>query len=365
MQLRIKFKIALRTLLSIVLMSAIFASPSNALDLPPSQKVLFILDVSGSTNSAQLWREYLRPSLIKKLSQPFGYPLGKGIENKNDSPSDISVTTVQANSIDAPIFNIVTKSDAKILWDAIDKAGGGKTSSARLKEIISDIFSGTGAWTRQSSYLSRSKIIIPSMPKCVQSALNGFKNSRYFDDEPLNNKKEMATAVCRMSVTVGKRILQVDNYFKNPKCAINSSSTPKTCSDIIGAIYLATSAASDLVVNDDSDERSSSYCIAIASDMLNKSLGVASDSPLDSRYVAMKVTSTKDARTLGSKAAVLANVKFPKGIKIRVSILGQGTGPKPLPLDKNSYLAAYWDGFWESAGVRGSNSVRSLDEACS
>ena len=79
----------------------------------------------------------------------------------------------------------------------------------------------------------------------------------------------------------------------------------------------------------------------------------------------MKVTSTKDARALGSKAAELANVQFPKGIKITVSILGQGTGPKPLPLDKNSYLAAYWDGFWESAGVKGSNSVRSLDEACS
>jgi len=365
MQLRIKFKIALRTLLSIVLVSAVFASPSNALDLPPSQKVLFILDVSGSTNSAQLWREYLRPSLIKKLAQPFGYPLDKGIKNKNDAPSDISVTTVQTNSIDAPIFEIITKTDAKIFWDAIDKAGGGNTSSARLKEIISDIFSGTGTWTNQSSYLTRSKIIIPSLPKCVQSALNGFKNSRYFDDGPLNNKKEMATAVCRMSITVGKRILQVDNYFKNPKCAINSSSTPKTCSDIIGAIYLATSAASDLVGDDGKDERSSSYCIAIASDMLNKSPGVASNSPLDSGYVAMKVTSTKDARALGSKAAELADIKFPKGIKIRVSILGQGTGPKPLPLDKNSYLAAYWDGFWESAGVKGSNSVRSLDKACS
>ena len=365
MQSKIRFKIALRTLLSIVLVSAVFASPSNALDLPPSQKVLFILDVSGSTNSAQLWREYLRPSLIKKLAQPFGYPLGKGIENKNDAPSDISVTTVQTNSIDAPIFDIVTRSDAKIFWDAIDKAGGGNTASARLKEIISDIFSGTGAWTNQSTYLTRSKIIIPSLPKCVQSALNGFKNSRYFDDEPLSNKKEIATAVCRMSITVGKRILQVDNYFKNPKCEVNSSSTPRTCSDIIGAIYLATSAASDLVSEDDSDERSSSYCIAIASDMLNKSPGVSPNSPLDSKNVAMKATSTKDARALGSKAANLADVKFPKGLKIRVSILGQGTGPKPLPLDKNSYLAAYWDGFWESSGVKDSNSVRSLDEACS
>ena len=367
MRLRIKFKIALRTLLSIVIVSAVFASPSNAdeLKLPASQKVLFILDVSGSTNSAQLWREYLRPSLIKKLAQPFGYPLYKGIENKNDAPSDISVTTVQTNSIDAPIFDIITKSDAKIFWDAIDKAGGGNTASARLKEIIFDIFSGTGAWTNQSTYLTRSKIIIPSLPKCVQSALNGFKNSRYFDDEPLSNKKEIATAVCRMSITVGKRILQVDNYFKNPKCEVNSSSTPKTCSDIIGAIYLATSAASDLVSEDDSDERSSSYCIAIASDMLNKSPGVSPNSPLDSKNVAMKATSTKDARALGSKAANLADVKFPKGLKIRVSILGQGTGPKPLPLDKNSYLAAYWDGFWESSGVKDSNSVRSLDEACS
>jgi len=363
MQLRIKFKIALITLLSIVLVSAFFASPSNATLKPPSsQKVLFILDVSGSTNSSQLWKESLRPSLIKKLSQPFGYPLNKGLENK--SPSDISVTTVQTNSIDSPIFEIVSRSDAVSLWAAIDTAGGGDPNSARLKEIVSDIFSGSGAWTKQSVYLTRSKIIVPSLPKCIQSTLNGFKISSYFEDEPIENQKQIATAVCRISITIGKRILQVDNYFKNPKCAINSSNSPRTCSDIIGAILQATSAASDLV-NDDSHNGSKKFCIAIASDMLNKSPGVSPNSPLDSKNVAMKATSTKDARALGSKAAELANVKFPRGVEIRVSILGQGTGPNPLPLDKNSNLAAYWDGFWESAGVKGSNSVRSLDEACS
>ncbi len=346
--------LVVRIFLSTLLIGAVFASPANA--LPGSQKVLFILDVSGSTNSAQLWKESLRPSLIKKLVQPFGYPA-------KAAPLDISVTTVQTNSIDAPIFDIVTRADAEFIWAAIDTTGGGNPNSARLKEMNTDIFEG-GAWTKQSAFLSRSKIVVPSLPKCIESTINGFKNSNYFDDEPLESKKHMATAVCRMSITIGKRISQLDNYFKNPKCDVNSPGTPRTCSDIIGAILQATSAASDLI-NEEPNQGTPNFCIAIASDMLNKSLGVASNSPLDSRYVAMNVNSASEARALGSKAAKLADVKFPRGIKIKVSVLGQGTGPRPLPLDKNSYLAAYWAGFWEHAGVKGSNSVRSLDEACS
>jgi hypothetical protein len=50
---------------------------------------------------------------------------------------------------------------------------------------------------------------------------------------------------------------------------------------------------------------------------------------------------------------------------VRISILGQGTGPRPIPLEKNSTLSAYWQGFWEFAGVKNSNQVRSLDQACS
>lgn len=351
-----RFNLLLRGLVSAVLMSIVFSSPSNAIELPESQKVLFILDVSGSTNSAQLWKEYLRPSLIKKLSQPFGYILNKGL--KKGTPADISITTVQTNSIDSPIFEILTSEDSYSLWAAVDKSGGGNTSSARLKEITSDIFGGTGAWTVQSSFLTKQKVIIPSLSTCIDGAINGFKNSQYFNDEPISNQRDIASSVCAMAIKIGNRILQVDNYFKNPKCGINTGKSPKTCSDIIGAIYLATSAAYDL-------KKDSKFCLAIASDMLNESLGVGPNSPLDSRGVAMKVKSAQEARTLGAKAAELAGAKFPKNVEIKVSILGQGTGPRPLPLDKNSYLSAYWDGFWSFAGIKSSNSVRSLDRACS
>lgn len=355
--------LVLRIFFSTLLIGAVFASPANALELPPSQKVLFILDVSGSTNSAQLWKQSLRPSLIKKLVQPFGYPLSKGFKYK--APLDISVTTVQTNSIDSPVFDIINTSDAELLWASIFKAGRGNPTQALLKQINSDVFSGTGAWTKRSAYLNLSKIIIPSLPKCIQSTLNDFKNSSSFNHTPLDLNKEFATAVCRMSITIGNRILKVDNYFKNPKCEFKSGNSPKTCSDIVGAILRASTAAPHLSSDEDSDQEAPIFCIAIASDMLNKSLGVASDSPLDSRYVATHVKSTQDARNRGTEAAKLADIRFPMDIQVKISILGQGTGPSPLPLDKNSYLKAYWDGFWDSAGVKDINVLRSFDEACS
>jgi len=99
--------------------------------------------------------------------------------------------------------------------------------------------------------------------------------------------------------------------------------------------------------------------------MLNLSPGMSDSSPLNSRRVVLNASSPSDAKLTGSKAAELVGIRFPSGMPVRISILGQGTGPRPIPLEKNSTLSAYWQGFWEFAGVKNSNQVRSLDQACS
>jgi hypothetical protein len=109
----------------------------------------------------------------------------------------------------------------------------------------------------------------------------------------------------------------------------------------------------------------SKFCVAIASDMLNNYPGMSENSPLNSQMIALTSNSQQQAKAKGVEAAKAVGIRFPKGMKVRVSIMGQGSGSKPLPLEKNSMLTAYWQGFWEGSGINSSNQVRSLDQACS
>jgi hypothetical protein len=96
-------------------------TPARALGIPipETESSLFILDVSGSVNSVQLWKS-LRNSIVSKLEQPFGSPIAKN--GKRSLPVDISVTSVSKNSANSPIFTIVNKRDSKEIWGAIDVA---------------------------------------------------------------------------------------------------------------------------------------------------------------------------------------------------------------------------------------------------
>jgi hypothetical protein len=106
-------------------------------------------------------------------------------------------------------------------------------------------------------------------------------------------------------------------------------------------------------------------CVAIASDMLNESPGVSTISILDSKHVAKTATSLESAKATGAKAARSVGIKFPSDVSIRVVIVGIGTGQNPLPLDRNSYLLAYWEGFLTESGVRQTDQAQSLNQACS
>jgi len=99
--------------------------------------------------------------------------------------------------------------------------------------------------------------------------------------------------------------------------------------------------------------------------MLNNFPGMSDKSALNTRKIVLDSAMTAGmAKSLGRQAAEQSGVKFPAQLPVRIFVLGQGTGPNPIPLDKNSILTAYWNGFWEAAGISSSNQIRSLDQAC-
>jgi len=342
-------------LLGLVGTPALGATPLVNL-LPPVERSIFILDLSGSTDSSQLWKNSLRPSLIKKLAQPFGLPLGKGLSQKS-APVDVTIRVINAQSIDAPNFPIVGIEDAAKMWGLIDKIGSSPTSR-RLGLIVDDFFGGDGAFTQQARIFSKSKIVPPSNTVCQSSVVKSFQNSQFMNDLDLTSKKSSAQVICSLIIDLSKRLQAADTYFSNPKCVpINNS-----CSDIVGAILNTTYAANDLYTQDPK----SKLCVAIASDMLNNHPGMSEKSALNTRKIVLDSTTTEEsAKSLGRQAAEKSGVKYPPKMLVRVFVLGQGTGPKPIPLDKNFVLTAYWKGFWDAAGISSSNQIRSLDQACS
>lgn len=337
----------------VALGSPAHASADLAKLLPSSEKNIFILDISGSTNSDALWKNSLRPSIIKRLSQPFGIPAVGGFNPQ--APLDITVSLINSQSLDAPVFPIVTQDDAQRIWGVIDNIGE-KPSSARLKAIVGDIFGGSGAYAKQAQFLTRATITPPVSTDCENSMVGSFKYGQYMGNLDLGKKKLAARVFCSTLINFAKRLNKADSYLIHPTCG-NS----KSCSDIAGAILRTSYAAVDTYqVN-----HSAKLCVAIASDMLNNYPGMSPSSPLNSQMIALTAPALEQAKLKGSEAARAVGIKFPKGMKIRVSIMGQGSGPNPLPLEKNSMLSAYWQGFWEASGISSSSQVRSLDQACS
>lgn len=312
---------------------------------------LFILDVSGSVNTAELW-ESLRISIISKLEQPFGSPVTR------KAPVDVSVTSVSKNSINSPIFTIVNKKDGKELWGAIDLAFP-RSNQSRLKVLDAGFFGDKGVWIDLIKIFDQAKIVPPTASSCIKTGLSKLSaGDPFLQRAKLEQKQVILNVMCEKLIDIAKDLKAADEYFARPLCNATA-----TCSDIAGAIYRSTSLAEDLVPEDGASKPR--LCIAIASDMLNYSQGMSRTSNLNSKYVAETAATLAAAKDLGYKAAQSIGVKFPTSISTRVVMVGIGSGPNPIALERNSFLLAYWEGFWTYSGVKISNQSRSLNQACS
>ena len=328
---------------------------AQGIPIPEAESNLFILDVSGSVNSVELWKS-LRNSVISKLEQPFGSPIVK--DGKRRLPVDISVTSVSKNSANSPIFTIVNKKDSKEMWGAIDRAYP-RSSKARWQVFDTGFFGDKGIWIDLIKIFEQTNIVIPTSASCNSSALEKLNlGDPFLQRAKADQKKLILGVICEKFIKIATNLQLADAYFSQPTCKKGD-----ICSDITGAIYRSTSLAEDLART--SDKIKPALCIAIASDMLHESKGMLKSSSLNSKNIAETAATLKIAQDLGSMAAESVGVKFPTSITTRVVMVGIGSGPTPIALERNSFLLAYWKGFWTSAGVKVSNQAKSLNQACS
>ena len=286
-----------------------------------------------------------------RLSDYFHY---KSIfENEKESERKQILNPSFLEQIERYLYNFEEQPEHMAFWDApIDE----------LKRINEELFGASGVWASQARIFARSRIIVPTVAACRTSALNSIKRGQFLKSTDPSNQVVLANAVCERIISIAKSLKQADDYFATPVCDPRA-----VCSDIAGAILRASSLAADLggANNGNNPNNGNKLCIAIASDMLNESPGVSTTSILNSKHVAKTATSLESAKATGVKAARSVGIRFPSDVSIRVVIVGIGTGQNPLPLDRNSYLLAYWEGFLTQSGVRQTDQAQSLNQTCS
>ena len=359
MRIHRKFSVLAAVMVMALAASATIPSQAHAVPIPVAESNLFILDVSGSTDSVSLWKN-LRVSVTSKLNQPFGNPKAKSISAK--SPVDVSITSVSKNSQNSPIFSIVSKTDAKKVWGTVEQVFP-KSTDSRLERIVNELFGESGAWTSQAQIFSNSTVNVPSAAACKSSTLSSINKGQFLRSTDDKNKIVLAGAICERVLAMANSLKLADDYFAKPVCARNA-----VCSDIAGAIYRATNIAADLATQTkeqvNGKEVKPKLCIAIASDMLNESPGVSTTSVLNSKHAALTAKTLEQAKTDGASAAKAVGIKFSPEVSTRVVMVGIGSGPKPIPLDRNSFLLAYWEGFFTQAGVKQTDQAQSINQAC-
>ena len=338
--------------------SILIPSSAQAIEMPAAESSLFILDVSGSTNSIELWKN-LRMSVISKLNQPFGKPISNSGTKK--IPIDLSVTAIAKNSNNSPIFSIVTKEDSKKIWGTVEQLFG--LNDSRIKDVSDSLFGESGTWATQAEIFTDTAFVVPSAAGCRTSALSTMNTGTLIKNASSKNKIALANAICERVIGISKGLKEADAYFAKSVCGKTD-----VCSDVAGAIYRATSKANDLAAQKkdrvNGVDVKNKLCIAIASDMLNESPGVSRTSVLNSQHIALTSATTAKAKESGAAAARAVGIKFPSEVITRVVLVGIGSGPKPLPLDRNRFLLAYWEGFFTQAGVKQTNQAQSINQAC-
>jgi hypothetical protein len=330
-----------------------------------AEKNVFVLDISGSNNAASLWTESLRPSIIGKLVQPFGYPSSLTENGQPQAPTDITLFSITGNSVDEPSLPVVTEEDATELWDSIFNLAGGTENKDRLEEYKKLFFGGDGLFSNQSEKLRSIPIGISDQESCISESVENIEKNAddYFRRLSADKHRKIAETVCNITTRIAQNLMNIDDYIQGKRCPGDG----KPCSDIFGALIRINAAAKDLVSSGRKgfEGTSPALCVAIASDMLHNDGGMKQESALNSRQIALTAKTVEAAQEKGKLAAQQVGLKFPDSseLSIRLYVLGMGSGSNPIPRDRMAYLDAYWQGVWSEAGIE-AGSTKSLDKAC-
>jgi hypothetical protein len=321
--------------------------------LPPGVRSLFLIDTSSSSDLDSLWRDGLRPSIVSKLSQPFGRPTHRAFP-KAQAPTDITVSIINARSQTSPVIKIVTADDAEKMWGFVYNVGGDRPTVRRLEALTEDFFGPVGGYTKLAErYLSDSRQRVPTVKECSTAAYAAFSSGQFMSKVSKSKKDEAVKGLCEVTIRIGTALKSAD--------AAVATKCQGACSDVVGALRRAGSLTQDGIAAGSKSE----FCIAVASDMVNNSPGLTKTSALNTVQMVKTSRTTAEARMKGEEAARAAGVRFPSGMKLKVVTVGQGASTNAaIPIDRLEYLDAYWLGFWKAAGVSTAAQGRSLSEAC-
>lgn len=338
-------------ILSLLLTGIPRVEASNHILFPSSEKVIYLLDISASSDSVNLWR-LLRNSLLERLDSAMGAPNRKGLTPKK--PTDLSISVINSNSSSSTPIEIISIKDTERLWAfMINKVGGGNPTEARMKDIYKDFFGGSGVYRELvEKYIQDETVISPSSVECEKSAEENLKQGLFMDNVTPSIRTQATKEVCTIVNKLSNGLKKADAIFlTSPKC------NKGPCSDVIGAVKVAAAVARDL-----SRGKKAKLCIAIASDMLNNSPQITKTGPWHTLYAIKNSASLLDAEKAGESVASQSGILFSSKVKIRVDVIGQGGGSNFNP-ELTSKLDAYWNGFWKAVGLQ-NRQQSSLDQAC-
>jgi hypothetical protein len=337
--------------LSILLTGIPRVEANNHVLFPSSEKVIYFLDVSNSSDSVNLWR-LLRNSLLERLDDAMGAPNRKGLTPKK--PTDLSISVINSNSSSSSPIEIISIKDTERLWAfMINKVGGGKPTEARMRDIYKDFFGGTGVYRELlGKYIQDETVIAPSTSECEKSAEENLKQGLFMDNVTPSIRTQATKEVCAIIQKLSSGLKKADaTFLSGPKCK-------GACSDVVGGVKVAAAVARDL-----SKDKNAKLCIAIASDMLNNSPQITKTGAWHTLNAIKNSPTLLDAEKSGQTVASQSGILFSSKVKIRVEVIGQGGGPDFNP-ELTSKLDAYWSGFWKAVGLQ-NRQQSSLDQACS
>lgn len=327
------------------------ANASSGLKLPGGVQSYFLMDISSSSSAQSLWFDGLRPSILKKVRQPFGYPIVGSERGK--APADVSLSLINSNSQVSPLIRVFSSEDALRMWGLIFNLGTNPTQS-RLRLMAGDFFGPSGAYSRLVEKFLLANVTLPTDPQCAEVVAAAFDDGIFMKRFSAVGKTTASRELCSVFKGIVKKLQQADAVVKKANCSGN-------CSDIVGGIRRAVASAQDSAAQN----VKGGFCLAIASDMVNNFPGMSKSSPLNTGAIVRSSSSIGKATSAGSVAAQSAGVRFPEGLPVKVYVIGQGAlTSNEIPIDRLGFLDAYWTGFWFAAGIKAPEQARSVSQAC-
>ena len=353
----LEVKKKLMTAVSILVLSLTGMPQAQASYFTSSEKVIYFLDVSDSSDRQKLWT-LLRSSLLEKVDVALGFPKFKGIAEPFTPPTDLSISLINDNSQSAKIIEILSVRDAELIWEfIIKKVGGTNPTPARLKATYEDFFGAKGTYSvLVREYALGEEVKSVSASQCQKRAEDQFKMGNFMKNVSKELRAEAAKDTCSIVLKLINGIKSADKLFENYNC------DNKACSDVVGAVKRSAAVAADLA-RTSTPKSPQKLCIAIASDMLNAYPGMAANSVWNTGNAVKKSATTAAAESLGRQVAEEASIKFSQKVQLRVEVIGQGASSS-FPRELTAKLDSYWRGFWTAAGIKTSGQKASLDQAC-